>query len=69
MKLLGPNPANQKPPMKVKSYLFSAFRALVAKDESTGSDLKLVKHWEDALEASIAVLAVFAWLAAMTLIP
>lgn len=55
--------------MRVKAYFSSAFRTLFARDESTGTAVKPVKHWEDALEASIAVLAVFAWLAAMTLIP
>lgn len=51
------------------SYLYAAFRALVRRETTTDQQDKPVKHWEEALEASIAVLAVFAWLAAMTLLP
>jgi hypothetical protein len=55
--------------MKALSYLVSAYRTFFDRSASASTQARPVKHWEEALDASIAVLAVFAWLAAMTLLP
>ena len=55
--------------MKVVIQVQSALLALFAPTSETSAQVTVRKAIEDTVEASVAVLAVFVWLAAMTLLP
>jgi len=69
MDVNGPDSAFQKTNMKPASYIQTVFRGLFAKNGSAPESGKAAKRIDETLEACVAVLAVFAWLAAMILLP
>ncbi len=69
MKKNDPGPACPQSRIKGPSHVLSALRAFVAIRGDENRDDTPARHVEDALEACIAVLAVFTWLAAMILLP
>ena len=55
--------------MKLVTQTQDTVHAVFATGSITSAQARVRKALEDTLEASIAVFAVFAWLAAMTLLP
>ncbi len=55
--------------MKLVTQTLGMVHALFEPGQAATAQAKVRKALDDTLDASIAVLAVFAWLAAMTLLP